>query len=86
MGTHQIHESMKSYLKTLYGSQKQCASELGVTTATVQNWIKKNPRGILRHAPEIIKYKDTTFTQLIGEVLFREYELTELEDIRKGEV
>ena len=47
---------------------------------------KKNPRGILRHAPEIIKYKDTTFTQLMGEVLFREYELTELDAIREGEV
>jgi DNA-binding transcriptional regulator YdaS (Cro superfamily) len=73
---------MKAYLKTLYGSQKACAEELGVTTATVQNWIKKNPRGILRHAPEIIRYKDTTFTQLMGEVMFREYELTELELIK----
>lgn len=77
---------MKAYLKTLYGSQKACAEELGVTTATVQNWIKKNPRGILRHAPEIIRYKNTTFTQLMGEVMFREYELEELEPIRKGEV
>lgn len=77
---------MKSYLKNLYGSQKACAEELGVTTATVQNWIKKNPRGILRHAPEIIRYKNTTFTQLMGEVMFREYELEELEPIRKGEV
>jgi DNA-binding transcriptional regulator YdaS (Cro superfamily) len=77
---------MKAYLKTLYGSQKACAEELGVTTATVQNWIKKNPRGILRHAPEIIRYKNTTFTQLMGEVMFREYELTELEPIRRGEV
>ena len=73
-------------MKTLYGSQKACAEELGVTTATVQNWIKKNPRGILRHAPEIIRYKNTTFTQLMGEVMFREYELTELEPIRRGEV
>lgn len=77
---------MKSYLKNLYGSQKACAEELGVTTATVQNWIKKNPRGILRHAPEIIRYKNTTFTQLMGEVMFREYELEELEPIRRGEV
>ena len=77
---------MKSYLKNLYGSQKACAEELGVTRATVQNWIKKNPRGILRHAPEIIRYKNTTFTQLMGEVMFREYELEELEPIRRGEV
>lgn len=73
---------MKAYLKTLYGSQKACAEELGVTTATVQNWIKKNPRGILRHAPEIIRYKNTTFTQLMGEVMFREYELEELEPMK----
>ena len=77
---------MKSYIKKLYGTQKACADELGVTTATVQNWIKKNPRAMLVHAPEIVRYKDTTFTQLIGEVLFREYEITELDKVRAGEV
>jgi len=77
---------MKAYIKKLYGTQKACATELGVTTATVQNWIKKNPRAMLVHAPEIVRHKDTTFTQLIGEVLFREYELTELDAIRKDEV
>ena len=70
---------MKAYIKKLYGTQKECAAQLGVTTATVQNWIKKNPRAMLVHAPEIVRYKDTTFTQLIGEVLFREYEITELD-------
>jgi len=77
---------MKSFIKKHFGSQKGCAEELGVTAQTVQNWITKNPRGILRHAPEIIRTKDTTWVQLEGEVLFREYEIHELEEIRKGEV
>lgn len=77
---------MKEYIKELYGTQKACADELGVTTATIQNWINKNPRGMLLHCPEIVKAKNTTLTQLVSEVLFREYEINELAPIRKGEV
>lgn len=77
---------MKAYIKELYGTQKACADELGVTTATIQNWIKKNPRGMLVHSPEIVRRKNTTFTELVSEVLFREYEIKELEPIRRGEV
>ncbi len=77
---------MKEYITNLDGTQKACADELGVTTATVQNWINKNPRAILVHSPEIVKAKDTTFTQLVSEVLYREYEINELEHIRRGEV
>ena len=42
---------------------------------TVNNWINKNPRGVLKHAPEIVSSKNITWTQLSGEVLFQEDEL-----------
>ena len=41
---------------------------------------------MLLHCPEIVKAKDTTLTELVSEVLFREYEINELAPIRKGEV
>ena len=63
---------MKSFILKHFGSGSSCAEELGVTKMTVNNWINKNPRGILKHAPEIVATKNTTWTQLSGEVLFQE--------------
>ena len=42
-------------------------------------WVQSNPRGILLHAPEIIRDKNTTATTLISEVVFREGELATTE-------
>lgn len=83
MGPCQILEGMKDYIATHFGTQKDCARELGVTPATVQNWIKKNPRGILKHGPEIVAKKNTTWLQLQGEVMYREHELRDLVPIRE---
>jgi len=77
---------MKDYIKKHFGSQKQCAEELGVTEQTVTNWMKRNPRGILKHAKEIVETKNTTYLQLHGEVEYREHELKVLEPIRRGDV
>lgn len=79
MGPVQIQQVMKSYIKKHFGTIRSCASELGVTTQTVQNWIRRNPRGILKHAPEIIAQKDTTYLQLQGEVMHRQHEIEVLE-------
>ena len=73
---------MKSFIKKHFGTLKACSEELGVTQVTVQNWIKKNPRGILRFSPEIIADKDTTFLQLAGDVLHREHEIKVLEPMK----
>lgn len=70
---------MKSYIQKHFKTITACAAELGVTTQTVQNWIQRNPRGILKHAPEIIAKKDTTYLQLEGEVMHREHEIQVLE-------
>jgi predicted transcriptional regulator len=77
---------MRDFIKKHYGSQKQCAAELGVTEQTVGNWVKRNPRGILKHSKEIVKNKNTTYLQLHGEVEYREHELEVLNPIREGEV
>lgn len=74
---------MKAFIKKHFGTLKACSEELGVTQVTVQNWIKKNPRGILRFSPEIIADKDTTFIQLAGEVLHREHEINVLEPTKE---
>jgi transposase-like protein len=60
------------YIAKHYGTVEQCSSELGVTSQTVYNWINKTPRGMLKFAPEIVAAKDTTWTQLSGEVLYHE--------------
>ena len=66
---------LKKYIKTLYGTQANCARRLGVTTMSVHNWHMKNPRAMLKHAPEIVSQVNTTWTQLSAEVLAREEEL-----------
>jgi DNA-binding XRE family transcriptional regulator len=74
---------MRDFIKKHYGSQKQCAAELGVSEKTVGNWMKRNPRGILKHAKSIIENKNTTYLQLHGEVEYREHELEVLEPTRE---
>lgn len=66
---------MKQFIFKHFGSVSNCADELGVSKMTVNNWINKNPRGVLKHAPEIVHSKNITWTQLSGEVLFQEDEL-----------
>jgi predicted transcriptional regulator len=77
---------MRDFIKKHWGTNKRCAEDLGVTSRTVHNWIKNNPRGILKHAKQIVETKNTTYLQLHGEVEYREHEIQELEPIRQGEV
>jgi len=77
---------MRDFIKKHWGTNKKCAEELGVDPNTVTNWIKRNPRGILKHAPEIVATKNITHLQLHGEVEWREHEIKNLEPIREGEV
>lgn len=74
MAKHHIND-LKKFIVKKYGSQKNCAEQLGVTQMTVLTWHTKNPRGMLKHAPEIVRQCDTTWTQLAAEVLSREEEL-----------
>ena len=74
---------MRDFIKKHYGTQKECAAQHGVTEQTVGNWLRYNPRGILKHAQQIVEEKNTTYLQLHGEVEYREHELKELEPIRE---
>lgn len=69
------NNDLKKLIKKLYGSQLRCATILNVSTQSVQNWCSRNPRAMLKHAPEIVHHTDTTWTQLAAEVLNREQEL-----------
>jgi predicted transcriptional regulator len=77
---------MKEFIRKHFGSQKALAAELGVTEQTVGNWLRYNPRGILKHAKQIVEENDITYLQLHGEVEYREHEIKELQPIREGEV
>lgn len=68
-------KDLKDFIRKHFGSNANCAEQLGVTSMTVNNWINKNPRGMLKYAPEIVSIKNITWTQLSGEVLFQEDEL-----------
>jgi hypothetical protein len=67
-----LDNDLKKLIKKLYGSQLNCSTRLGVTPQTVHNWHDKNPRGMLKFAPEIVAQCNITWTQLAGEVLMRE--------------
>lgn len=63
---------MKKFIKKTYGSNVRMAKELGISPQTVTNWISSNPRGMLRHAPEIVANTNTTYHKLAMEVLYHE--------------
>lgn len=64
---------LSQYIKKHYGTQSNMARELSVNSATVRNWLRANPRGLLKHMPEIISQKDTTCAELLSEVLYHEH-------------
>jgi hypothetical protein len=66
---------LKKFIFKKFGSSIKCARALEISPQTVLNWHTKNPRAMLKHAPEIVAKCDTTWTQLAGEVLAREEEL-----------
>ena len=53
------------------------ANELGVTPETIRSWISRNPRGILKYSPEIVKEKNVTASQIVWEVMHHERYLQE---------
>ncbi len=67
----------KEFIGKHYGTQPRMAKELGITTATINGWIKRNPRGILKYAPEIVKDKNVTASQIVWEVMHHERILSE---------
>ena len=66
---------MKEFIKKHYGSNIKMANDLGISNQTVTNWIKFNPRGMLKYLPEIVSSVDTTEREVVWEVMFHEKEL-----------
>ena len=51
------------------------SKQLGISNQTVTNWMKSNPRGMLKYIPEIVSSVDTTERQVVWEVMFHEKQL-----------
>ena len=67
-----LMSDLRKMITKHFGGVSGCARELGVTRQTVMNWTVKNPRGMLKYAPEIVSRKDLTWTQLSAEVMYAE--------------
>ena len=67
---------MKDFIKKHYGSNIKLADDLGISNQTVTNWLKSNPRGMLKYLPEIVTYADTTERQVVWEVMLHEKEIS----------
>lgn len=63
---------LKEFIGKHYGTQTRMADSLGVTPETVRTWIVRNPRGMLKHSPEIIKDKNVTASEIVWEVMHHE--------------
>jgi len=68
---------MKHYINRLYGSQKECAKALGVSSRAIRYWLTERPLCMLKHSDKIIKQTNTTQLELVGEVLHQDELLRE---------
>lgn len=68
---------MRQFIKKHYGTQRKMSDELGISNQTITNWIKTNPRGVLRYLPEIVSNIDTTAMEVVWEVMHHERFLKE---------
>ena len=69
---YMIVTSMEAFLIKNYGSLTMAAGNLKVSTQTINNWLKRNPRGLLKHMPTMVQQCNVTETQIMGEVLYHE--------------
>jgi len=64
--------SLECFLTKHYGSVTMAAGNLKVSPQTISNWLKRNPRGLLKHMPTMVQQCNVTETQIMGEVLYHE--------------
>jgi len=64
--------SLECFLTKHYGSVTMAAGHLKVSPQTISNWLKRNPRGLLKHMPTMVQQCNVTETQIMGEVLYHE--------------
>ena len=66
------NDGLGQFITKLWGSEIACADELGISPRTIRNWKTQTPRGMLKHAPEIVAKHNITWTQLAGEIVYQE--------------
>jgi hypothetical protein len=64
--------SLECFLTKHYGSVTMAAGNLKVSPQTISNWLRRNPRGLLKHMPTMVQQCNVTETQIMGEVLYHE--------------
>ena len=69
---YMIVTSMEAFLNKHYGSLTMAAGNLKVSPQTIKNWLKRNPRGLLKYMPTMVQQCNVTETQIMGEVLYHE--------------
>jgi hypothetical protein len=69
---YMVVTSMEAFLIKNYGSLTMAAGHLNVSVQTINNWLKRNPRGLLKHMPTMVQQCNVTETQIMGEVLYHE--------------
>ena len=69
---HVMTNSLECFLTKHYGSLTMAAGHLKVSVQTINNWLKRNPRGLLKHMPTMVQQCNVTETQIMGEVLYHE--------------
>ena len=69
---HVMMNSLECFLTKHYGSVTMAAGNLKVSPQTITNWLKRNPRGLLKHMPTMVQQCNVTETQILGEVLYHE--------------
>jgi hypothetical protein len=76
-----MDKPLKKWIVHTYGSQRILAEDLGVTTMTIQNWVNKNPEGLLKHVPSLrLKSPDEMMT-LVEAIVNQQREI--LKEMRK---
>lgn len=68
---------MRQFIKKHYGTQLRMSKQLGISNQTVTNWMKFNPRGMLKYIPEIVSNVDTTEREVVWEVMYHEKTMTD---------
>ena len=68
---------MRRFIKKHYGSQLSMSKKLGITNQTITNWMKTNPREMLKYLPEIVSSADTTEREVVWEVMYHEKTITD---------
>jgi hypothetical protein len=76
---YMVVTSMEAFLIKNYGSLTMAAGNLKVSPQTINNWLKRNPRGLLKHMPTMVQQCNVTETQIMGEVLYHEEYLQSIE-------